>query len=398
MKISKDKVFLALRNDMAKMNDDRVREWEEGLPSPGELAPLSQCLISPELASAFSITSDLPPYHTVSDVNRASHSTFATLRRTPTIALPVSDSAGIPPGGDKSGVQRGDANGGTGGEDQIVSQHFQAQSRPSGGFSSSAAMLGSYGFDGKGAFSATKSKAPPSYPSERKIDGSPVPVAACVAGTDSSDGVARNPRVEADPEPEEAESGPVQENSNEDQAAQTLKRSRLVWTPELHKRFVEVVAHLGIKNAVPKTIMQLMNVDGLTRENVASHLQKYRLYLKRMQGLSNEGPSATDQLFASTQLPPSLATSARFFPGIAGQMDEFAPLPFPTPRVPICFGRPHVAGTVNAGPFGAMDPHTYSALARPPPQRFGPRDQEMLANNQASSSHHVLRLFPTGSR
>jgi hypothetical protein len=25
-----------------------------------------------------------------------------------------------------------------------------------------------------------------------------------------------------------------------------------------------------------------MNVEGLTRENVASHLQKYRLYLKRL--------------------------------------------------------------------------------------------------------------------
>ncbi|CAM0145933.1 unnamed protein product [Urochloa decumbens] len=84
------------------------------------------------------------------------------------------------------------------------------------------------------------------------------------------------------------------------------KRPRLVWTPQLHKRFVDVVAHLGIKNAVPKTIMQLMNVDGLTRENVASHLQKYRLYVKRMQGLSNEGPSPSDHIFASTPVPHSL--------------------------------------------------------------------------------------------
>nr|ANG83702.1 sterile nodes [Pisum sativum subsp. sativum]ANG83709.1 sterile nodes [Pisum sativum subsp. sativum] len=90
----------------------------------------------------------------------------------------------------------------------------------------------------------------------------------------------------------------------------TLKRPRLVWTPQLHKRFVDVVAHLGIKNAVPKTIMQLMNVEGLTRENVASHLQKYRLYLKRMQGLSNDAPSSSDHLFASTPVPQSLHESA----------------------------------------------------------------------------------------
>ncbi|URE08992.1 MYB family transcription factor, partial [Musa troglodytarum] len=78
---------------------------------------------------------------------------------------------------------------------------------------------------------------------------------------------------------------------------------RLVWTPQLHKRFIDVVAHLGIKNAVPKTIMQLMNVEGLTRENVASHLQKYRLYLKRMQGIPDEGTSPSDHLFTST--PPA---------------------------------------------------------------------------------------------
>ncbi len=34
------------------------------------------------------------------------------------------------------------------------------------------------------------------------------------------------------------------------------KRPRLVWTPQLHKRFVDAVSHLGIKCAVPKTIMQ----------------------------------------------------------------------------------------------------------------------------------------------
>ena len=63
------------------------------------------------------------------------------------------------------------------------------------------------------------------------------------------------------------------------------KRPRLVWTSALHKRFVDAVTHLGVHHAVPKTIMSLMNVDGLTRENVASHLQKYRLYLKRSETL-----------------------------------------------------------------------------------------------------------------
>lgn len=92
-----------------------------------------------------------------------------------------------------------------------------------------------------------------------------------------------------------------------DEPARTLKRPRLVWTPQLHKRFVDAVAHLGIKKAVPKTIMQHMCVDGLTRENVASHLQKYRLYLKRMQCLSSgsasAGDPATDHLFASSPVP-----------------------------------------------------------------------------------------------
>ena len=66
--------------------------------------------------------------------------------------------------------------------------------------------------------------------------------------------------------------------------ATPVKRPRLVWTQALHQRFVEAVKSLGDRKAVPKNIMQHMAVEGLTRENVASHLQKYRLYMKRQRG------------------------------------------------------------------------------------------------------------------
>ncbi|XWS08529.1 hypothetical protein CRYUN_Cryun40dG0010500 [Craigia yunnanensis] len=65
-----------------------------------------------------------------------------------------------------------------------------------------------------------------------------------------------------------------------------LKKPRVVWSIELHQQFVAAVNQLGIDKAVPKKILELMNVPGLTRENVASHLQKYRLYLRRLSGVS----------------------------------------------------------------------------------------------------------------
>lgn len=69
------------------------------------------------------------------------------------------------------------------------------------------------------------------------------------------------------------------------------KKPRVVWSVELHQQFVNAVNQLGIDKAVPKRILELMNVHGLTRENVASHLQKYRLYLKRISGVAHESCS-----------------------------------------------------------------------------------------------------------
>ncbi|KAL8502554.1 hypothetical protein ACS0TY_021623 [Phlomoides rotata] len=66
------------------------------------------------------------------------------------------------------------------------------------------------------------------------------------------------------------------------------KKARVVWSIDLHRKFVAAVNQLGIEKAVPKRILDLMNVDGLTRENVASHLQKYRLYLKRISTVASQ--------------------------------------------------------------------------------------------------------------
>ncbi|WCJ33631.1 Two-component response regulator ORR21 [Euphorbia peplus] len=74
----------------------------------------------------------------------------------------------------------------------------------------------------------------------------------------------------------------------------TSKKPRVVWSVELHDQFVNAVTHLGIDKAVPKRILELMNVPGLTRENVASHLQKFRLFLKRISaGVQQSGIPGT---------------------------------------------------------------------------------------------------------
>ncbi|KAJ6725739.1 TWO-COMPONENT RESPONSE REGULATOR [Salix purpurea] len=81
----------------------------------------------------------------------------------------------------------------------------------------------------------------------------------------------------------------------------STKKARVVWSVDLHQKFVKAVNQIGfdttslscfdgamtgsvcLAEVGPKKILDMMNVPWLTRENVASHLQKYRLYLSRLQ-------------------------------------------------------------------------------------------------------------------
>lgn len=78
------------------------------------------------------------------------------------------------------------------------------------------------------------------------------------------------------------------ENGPTDDDPSMQKKPRVVWSVELHRKFVAAVNQLGLDKAVPKRILDLMNVENLSRENVASHLQKYRLYLKRISCVTSQ--------------------------------------------------------------------------------------------------------------
>lgn len=150
------------------------------------------------------------------------------------------------------------------------------------------------------------------------------------------------------------------------------KKNKVLWTRELHNKFLEAVRKLGIESkilnkslylfkfkcnntvayfitqnyifdkfyviiipeAVPKKIVELMNVDGLTRDHVASHLQKYRILSKKIANANYGVQNATKPSLLESSVtngaswshssslhnqeqkicPPILDTSSSYFP------------------------------------------------------------------------------------
>ncbi|KAH0698044.1 hypothetical protein KY289_015526 [Solanum tuberosum] len=76
------------------------------------------------------------------------------------------------------------------------------------------------------------------------------------------------------------------------------------WTEDLHARFMQVVHQLGEGRCYPKEILERMSLPGLTRMQVASHLQNLE---PPSANLPNEQDNDFDQVYSDDQNlgPPS---------------------------------------------------------------------------------------------
>ncbi|EOA33049.1 hypothetical protein CARUB_v10016382mg, partial [Capsella rubella] len=67
------------------------------------------------------------------------------------------------------------------------------------------------------------------------------------------------------------------------------EKARLRWSSDLHDCFVNAVEKLGGPNkATPKSVKEMMEVEGIALHHVKSHLQKFRLGRCNIQNGTNQ--------------------------------------------------------------------------------------------------------------
>ncbi|XP_040997619.1 transcription factor HHO2-like [Juglans microcarpa x Juglans regia] len=168
---------------------------------------------------------------------------------------------------------------------------------------------------------ASEGKAPSSLAPE------PEPVAA-VATTSSS--------------AETATGGGGENDRREQKEGQAQRKQRRNWSPELHRRFLHALQQLGgSQAATPKQIRELMKVDGLTNDEVKSHLQKYRLHTRRPSpSIHNNGNQQPPQVVVvgGIWMPApaeyaAVAASGDIACSVAAANGIYAPVAAPPPAV-----------------------------------------------------------------
>ncbi|KFK35065.1 hypothetical protein AALP_AA5G230700 [Arabis alpina] len=91
-----------------------------------------------------------------------------------------------------------------------------------------------------------------------------------------------NEKNEEGKSPTTINGGDQKKEAEKDYGRRGQRKQRRCWSQELHRRFLNALKQLGGPHvATPKQIRELMKIDGLTNDEVKSHLQKYRLHTRR---------------------------------------------------------------------------------------------------------------------
>ncbi|PSS01843.1 Myb family transcription factor EFM like [Actinidia chinensis var. chinensis] len=143
-----------------------------------------------------------------------------------------------------------------------------------------------------------------------------------------------------------------QANGNGAAAArnQSHRKARRCWSPDLHRRFVNALQMLGGSQvATPKQIRELMKVDGLTNDEVKSHLQKYRLHTRRPSPCPQATGAPTPQLvvLGGIWVPQEYASAAH------GGAPQTLYSTHPTTHVPPHYCAPQVPQEFYTAPAAA---------------------------------------------
>ncbi|KAJ0900511.1 putative transcription factor MYB-HB-like family [Helianthus annuus] len=118
------------------------------------------------------------------------------------------------------------------------------------------------------------------------------------------------------------------------------KKERRCWSPELHRRFLHALQQLGGAHvATPKQIREIMKVNGLTNDEIKSHLQKYRLHTRRLNPTIENVDTHTPQLVVVGRIwmpPPGYTPNASSSPltnGVNSSKVVYAPIASLSPSI-----------------------------------------------------------------